>query len=507
MSAHVIAAPDDAFGQQNAHPAEADTALAGAAAGPEALRPLVGRALSAMDSGIARRRGPLSAGGPSAVDADVAAAFGEGPLPQRGIGAAQAVDQLVTALTAGTADPADPACAGHLHCPPLAVAVAADLVASALNPSLDSWDQGPAAIAVEDQMIRSLNALAGFDEAGAGGTFTSGGTESNLTALLLAREHADAPITVLASELAHFSLARAAGVLGLGEDAVVAIPADRDGRLRPDVLDASLAALSGPAVVVATAGTTDLGSIDPLEQIADIVRSHGAWMHVDAAYGGGALLSQSLAPLVAGLAEAHTASLDFHKLGWQPIAAGVLLVRDAALLETLERRVAYLNPVDDERAGFPSTLGRSLRTTRRLDALKLAVTFRALGRDGLGALVDACHGLARHAAAAIEADPRLTLEADPVLTSVVFRFTDDAHGDEVNGALRRRLLREGRAVVGRTELPGSGPGRVRLKLTLLNPHATPADVDAVLADVVDAGLQEQALLRSRAAIVGAGGRR
>lgn len=481
-------------------PAHADTALAGGASGADALRPLVARALSAMDDGINRRHGPLPSGGPTVVSADVAAAFEQEALPSSGIGAGEAIDQLVTALAAGTADPADSGCAGHLHCPPLAVAVAADLVASALNPSLDSWDQGPAAIAVEDEVISALCALAGFDASRAGGIMTSGGTESNLTALLLAREHAGAPVTIVASELAHFSLARAAGVIGLGEDAVVALPADRDGRMPPEALDASLAAIRGSAVVVATAGTTDFGSIDPLEEIAAIAESRGAWMHVDAAYGGGALLSESLAPLLRGLASANSASLDFHKLGWQPIAAGVLLLRDAALLAPLERRVAYLNAVDDEAAGLPSTLGRSLRTTRRLDALKLAVTFRALGREGLGALVDSCHEMARHAASVIEAHPRLELEAEPVLTSVVFRFIDEEDGDELNGALRRRLLDEGRAVIGRTELPGSGPGRVRLKLTLLNPHATRADVDAVFEDLVDAGLREQAAIRSKAPV-------
>ena len=186
-----------------------------------------------------------------------------------------------------------------------------------------------------------------------------------------------------------------------------------------------------------------------------------------------------------GLAQADSIGMDLHKLGWQPVAAGVLLVRDRALLAPLQRRVAYLNAADDEAAGYPSMLGRSLRTTRRADALKLAVSLRALGRDGLGALVDACHDLARHAAATIAAHPRLELDAEPVLTSVVFGYRA---GDDVNAALRRRLLREGRAVVGRTE----DAGRVRLKLTLLNPHARPADVDALLAAIVDAGDREAA---------------
>jgi L-2,4-diaminobutyrate decarboxylase len=165
-------------------------------------------------------------------------------------------------------------------------------------------------------------------------------------------------------------------------------------------------------------------------------------------------------------------ALDLHKLGWQPIAAGVFLARDPAGLDPLAQRAAYLNPADDEEAGYPSLLGNSIRTTRRFDAFKVLVTLRTLGRSGLGALVDACHDLAVHAATRLEASPAWELAAPPVLTSVVFRV----RGAD-NAAIRRRLLESGRAVVGRTDLHGE----VWLKLTLLNPDATPADVDALLA--------------------------
>jgi L-2,4-diaminobutyrate decarboxylase len=155
----------------------------------------------------------------------------------------------------------------------------------------------------------------------------------------------------------------------------------------------------------------------------------------------------------------------------------------------------YLNPQDDEEAGYPSLLGLSLRTTRRADAFKIAVTLRTLGREGLGRLVDTCHVLARDGAEAVRAHPRLELHADPVLTAFLFRYlpedADPAHTDRVNAALRRRLLREGRAVVGRTELPGDGPGRVRLKLTLLNPHTTLAEVERLLHAVAAAGQAEE----------------
>jgi L-2,4-diaminobutyrate decarboxylase len=475
--------------------------LAGA---PGVLEPRIATVLEHLASGAARRGGPLPAGGPSSIAAAVNALCGEALLRDRGTGDHQALAEITELLAAGAADPADPACAGHLHCPPLAVAVAADVAVSALNQSLDSWDQAPAAIAVEERVVSDLAELVGYDRRTAGGVMTSGGTESNLMGLLLARDAAVRALTgvdaatggistargrlrVLCSAVAHFSVQRSAALLGLGEDAVVPVPVDDRHRMDPAALHRVLAGLRAegltPAAIVATAGTTDFGSVDPLPAIAELARAHGAWLHVDAAYGGGALFSTRLAPLLDGLAGADSIALDLHKLGWQPVPAGVFLARTAGSFAPLARQVAYLNPADDEDGGFVSLLGRSLRTTRRADAVKLAVTFRALGRDGLGELVDACHDLARHAADAVAAHPRLELTAAPVLTTVVFRYRG---GDAVNARLRRTLLRDGRAVIGRTEIDG----RVHLKLTLLNPHASRDDVDALLALVAAAGDRE-----------------
>jgi L-2,4-diaminobutyrate decarboxylase len=485
-----------------------DTALAGGADGPAALRPLVDVALDALRLGAHRRGGPLPAGAPAEVARAFAAATDAELLPEQGTGARAALAVLATELTAATADPADPHCAGHLHCPPLAVAVAAEVVAAALNPSLDSWDQGPSATELEPLVIAMLAGLVGYRPGGAAGVITTGGTESNLMGLLLARDAAVLTATgasaaakglgpagprlrFFCSEVAHFSVRRNAALLGLGEEAVVAVPVDRAYRMDPAALTDRLAATvcdgGIPAAVVATAGSTDFGSIDPLPAVAEAAAAHGAWLHVDAAYGGGALFSDRLGSLLDGLSRANSVALDLHKLGWQPVAAGAFLTADAAALAPLSRRVAYLNPADDEEAGYPSLLGHSLRTTRRLDAFKLAVTFRALGRQGIGALVEACHDLARHAAARIDADPRLELAADPVLTTVVFRYRAGVRSSRVNAALRRRLLAAGAAVVGRTEIDGA----VWLKFTLLNPHGRAADVDALLDLVVRAGADEE----------------
>ncbi|WP_308117524.1 pyridoxal phosphate-dependent decarboxylase family protein [Streptomyces anatolicus] len=486
-----------------------NTALSGGTGGPGALEPLLQAVLEALAKGAVRRGGPVPSGTPEELAAEVARVFAEAD-------GGDALHRLTELLAYGSADPADPSCAAHLHCPPLAVAVAADLAVAALNPSQDSWDQAPAATAVETLLLQELARLVGYDPAEAAGVLTSGGTESNLMGLMLARDRVlgraagrqiemsgvagNGPRPrIFASAAAHFSVQRSAALLGLGEDAVVPVPVDHELRMKPEALASALrdcvARGELPVAIVATAGTTDTGAVDPLRTCAALAAEYGAWLHVDAAYGGGALLSDELAPLVDGIALADSVSLDWHKLGWQPVAAGIFLVRKAETYASLARRAVYLNPQDDEEAGYPSLLGLSLRTTRRADAFKIAVTLRTLGRDGLGRLVDACHALARGGAEAVRAHPRLELHADPVLTAFVFRYVpegaDPAHTDRVNAALRRRLLREGRAVVGRTELPGEGPGRVRLKLTLLNPHTTSAEVERLLHTVVAAGQAEE----------------
>ncbi|MEV8362763.1 pyridoxal phosphate-dependent decarboxylase family protein [Streptomyces niveus] len=513
------------------------TALSGGAGGAAALEPLVREVLAALAEGAARRGGPVAAASPADLARGVAETFGAAR-------STEALGRLTELLAHGSADPADPACAAHLHCPPLAVAVAADLAVSALNPSQDSWDQAPAATVLETLLLEEMAGLVGYDPAEAAGVLTSGGTESNLMGLMLARDRvlgaatgrqieltgvpragaggslgsaAGARPRILASAAAHFSVQRAAALLGLGEDAVIPVAVDSQLRMKTGALTAALERCVErgqlPVAIVATAGTTDTGAIDPLRECAELAARYGAWLHVDAAYGGGALLSDRLAPLLDGIELADSVSLDWHKLGWQPAAAGIFLVRKSETYASLARRAVYLNPADDEEAGYPSLLGLSLRTTRRADAFKIAVTLRTLGREGLGRLVDACHELAVAGARAVAAHPRLELHGqagagEPVLTAFLFRYVpadsggagvsagasadaDAVRADEVNAALRRRLLREGGAVVGRTELPGEGPGRVRLKLTLLNPHTTVREVERLLDAVVAAGTAEE----------------
>ncbi|MGW1246022.1 pyridoxal phosphate-dependent decarboxylase family protein [Streptomyces sp. NPDC002535] len=459
------------------------------AADPTALSRLLGTTLDALRDGARTRGGPLPAGGPEAVARRVREALGE-PLPETGHGPDEALRTLVRVLAEGAADPAHPLCAAHLHTPPLALAAAADLAASALNPSMDSWDQAPAASAIEDRVTAALAAEVFPDAPRPDALVTTGGTESNQLALLLARERQGrqgrAVRTVVGAN-AHHSFQRAAWLLGLPEPVVVPTPR---GTLDPAAVREALAALTGPVLVVATAGTTDEGLIDPIPALADLCAAYRADdraddradlpehrhadLHVDAAYGGPLLFSRTHRPLLDGLARARTVTVDLHKLGWQPAAAGLLAVRDAADLAVLGHTAAYLNADDDTEAGLPDLLGRSLRTTRRPDVLKTAVTLRALGRAGLGELVDACMDRAQELADLVEKAPGLDLRARPTLTTVLFRPNGPGPGvtDGTVAAVRRTLLAEGRAVLGRAE----ADGRLWLKATLLNPHATSGDL-------------------------------
>ncbi|MEU3451091.1 pyridoxal-dependent decarboxylase [Streptomyces thermolilacinus] len=515
-----LSAPVSAAESAPASPPLEPGLLAAAPAGLAEVQRLVREIVQECADALRGRGGPLPALGPEDLTGLVDAQFPDGVVPRAGAGRG-AVLALARACAQTTVDLADPRAAAHLQPPSLAVAAAADVLAGIFNASVDTWDSGPYAVEIERRLVKGLCELTGYGP-DAGGVLTPGGSASNLQALLIARDAATAKLRdvrgsglagfgqrplVYCSELAHFSVARACAVLGLGEDAVRAVPVDGRHRMRPEALDALLRRADPdtelPVAVVATAGTTDYGSVDPLPEVTAVAREHGVRLHVDAAYGCGALFSDRLRPLLAGVEEADTVTLDLHKTAWQPAAASVLLARDAAdFAPTTGLRVAYLNPDDDGEAGYDGLLGLSLQTTRRADALKVAATFLALGTDGVGAMLDACHDLALHAERSIAAHPRLALTAGATLSTVVFRYvTDDpAASDRVNGALRRRLLRTGAALVGRTDAPGAdGRPAVHLKLTLLNPRTRATDVDGLLDAVVRAGLAVEAIEEGSAA--------
>ncbi len=397
-----------------------------------------------------------------------------------------------------------PHCCAHLHCPVLIPALAAEVILSTLNQSMDSWDQAPVATHIEQQLVDWLCRLVGY-EGEADGSFTSGGTQSNLMGLLLARDavmareqgagysvqHQGVPADVaryrvLCSEAAHFSIAKSCALLGMGRQAVIPIATDDHGRLCPQALEQELHALKQrgdiPMAVVATAGTTDLGSIDPLQSMARLASVFDCWFHVDAAYGGALLLSGS-ENLLEGIALADSVTMDFHKMFFQPVSCSAFLVKDRDTLSPLCFHADYLSREGDSE---PNLVDKSLSTTRRFDALKMWLSLHHVGLEGFGSMINTLLQLARDTAGLVDDAPQLHLFQLPSLTTVLFTLDDSlipegCCPDEFHQRLRRHLLQSGQAVIAETRINK----RILLKLTLLNPCATLQDMTRLLTKVVE----------------------
>ncbi|MGP6173974.1 pyridoxal phosphate-dependent decarboxylase family protein [Corynebacterium sp. A21] len=395
----------------------------------------------------------------------------------------------------------------HLNCPVTVPAIAAEVLATTVNTAVESWDQATSAALIEKRLLRWTAAQIGFPTGvrsgtNADGVFTSGGTQSNLQALLVAREKAikralseeTAPsrsqvfskLRFFATGNTHYSVARAAHLLGLDESALVKVDQDERGRIDPNKLEQALreAEHQGdlPAVVVATAGTTDRGAIDPLPEIAEICSRHRVHLHVDAAYGGALLVSPARRNWLVGIHLADSVTVDFHKGFFQPVACSAIIFRNATDLTHVNWFADYLNPEFSERLNLADV---SLQTTRRFDALKLWVTLRTLGAECLGEAFDRCCDLAQNAAEQIRAQDCLELLDEPQLSTVLF-----SHRAAGNLAIRDRLFDSAEVIIATTTFRG----QTCLKFTMLDPQMTPESIATVIDHVITAGadiLEEQ----------------
>lgn len=426
-------------------------------------------------------------------------------LPDRGVAPDEVFEKL-GGIISNSLSVSHSNSVAHLHCPPLLTALAAEAATSALNQSMDSFDLGPTATILEQKFVQWLAAEAGLP-ATAGGTMTPGGTQSNYMGLLLARDAflmsrfqwatqkrglppEAVRMRVLCSEVAHFTVEKSVMQLGLGTDAVVRVAVDDQFRLRPESLRSALDDVRSknqlPFAIVATAGTTDFGSVDPLREIAALAKTAGAWLHVDAAYGGVLLFSELHRDRVKGIESADSLGIDFHKLFWQPVPASAFLLRDAGHFKLIELHADYLNPKTHEEQGIPNLVTHSLLTTRRFDVLKLWFSFQLLGRQKLGAMIDRTIDLAVCAADAVSRTASLQLVHGAALSTVVFRYVASRKGvdeDRLNAALRQRLFDQGIAVIGHTRVSG----QQCLKINCMNPAVTDAQMEELVRMVAECG--------------------
>jgi L-2,4-diaminobutyrate decarboxylase len=368
-----------------------------------------------------------------------------------------------------------PSYMGHQVCPPFPTAVIADLLISTLNQSTAVWEMSPIGTIVEQEIVRWLAGLAGYPPESLG-TAVSGGSAANLTGLLAARARwrargGDGTPVILASADTHYSVARAASIMGIPD--VVKIETDDMHRMSIDALRAALQQ-HGDAVlaVVATSGSTATGAFDDLLAVRDAARD--TWLHVDAAHGASVLLSDRLRHLVRGLDRADSLSWDPHKMMWMPLSLGVILVRDAQWLRrAFEADAPYLFHAEREADNIGAV---TIQCSKRADAVKLWLTLRLAGTAPITAALEKVTDITRYLYDLVRASDDFEAMHEPDFNIFCFRFRGT---DEQNLELREKLIRSGEAWITSTVLKGK---RV-LRVTMINPGTKKADVDRMLASL------------------------
>jgi glutamate/tyrosine decarboxylase-like PLP-dependent enzyme len=378
----------------------------------------------------------------------------------------------------------------------------AHAMVSVLNENVGGYWASPVGTTIEKAVIRWLADLADFPPA-TEGVFLSGGSMANMCGIASAfarhfgaayREQGlsalarDAQPLIVCSGAAHFSIRRAAVMLGVGTDNIVSVDTDESFRMRPDALETILEQRQNIVCVVATAGTTNTGAIDPLDEIAALCQKHGIWLHVDAAYGGGGLMSPELRPRYRGIDKADSLVMDMHKWFYQSLDGSLLLYRDASwprrlFYETSDYLTSSDEPVPEQYMFFHI----APELSRRFRALPFYISMRHYGIETLGRNVLHNVRCAEYLAGLIEQHEQLELIAAPQLSILCFRFgpagLDDDAVDRLNVEIRDRVQLEGEYLM--------SPTRVRarpvLRLCIMN-HATRAEhVEGLLESVLRIG--------------------
>jgi glutamate/tyrosine decarboxylase-like PLP-dependent enzyme len=378
--------------------------------------------------------------------------------------------------------------------------VLADWVTSICNNTMHTYQVAPVATLMEHELIKQLNQLIGFDNGN--GIMVSGGSMANTVALLLARHkkcptikeqgYSGKPMVAYVSELAHYSFEKAANTLGIGTQNLVAVDSDACGRLKPEALESAIKSSRKegkvPFFIGLTAGTTVIGSFDPVTETADIARHNGLWLHIDGAWGGPVVFSETHRHLLGDTALANSFTWDAHKLMNVPLTASAILVNDSHSLDQAcaGGGSAYLFHRDENEA---YNLGnKSLQCGRRVDSLKFWLSWKAAGNLGYAQKVDHLMALSAYMQNRIKDHPQLELLAPANFLNVLFRVVPTGKQSEkqlavLNISICKAMLSQDLGFVDYA----SYKGQLGIRYILANEKLTEPHVDRFLEHCLQIG--------------------
>jgi aromatic-L-amino-acid decarboxylase len=412
---------------------------------------------------------------------------------------------------------------GYVASPSTPMGAFADLIASALNQNVTSWRSAPAAAHIERTVVRWLGELIGYDTQ-AQGLLTGGGSLANLTALFIAHRtkagasatrhglwNSGQPMTVYASDQVHFSIVKAADVLGFGREHVRLVKSDErfrlDIRLLRERLASDIRAGLRPFCLVATAGTVSTGAVDALDELASVAEEYGLWLHVDGAYGALAAVDETRRTLFKGIERADSVTLDPHKWLYAPVDAGCLLFRDAVSVRAAcsPGEAAYIRVHERAEEEAFAFWDYGIELSRRFRALKIWMMLRYYGTRRTARAISADNASATELAALVNESEDFELLAPVELSICCFRYVPaelrarlisnneeerartNHELDELNERVMHRVQRGGRAYLSNASLHG----RYALRACITNFRTTSEDLRETLRVVRAAALEEQ----------------
>jgi len=437
---------------------------------------------------------------------DAAARGFDGPLPETGDGALAALTELVERGLEASVASAGPRFFHWVIGGSTPAAQGADWIASTLDQLSSGWPTSPLAVQLELVSFRWLRELFGLDPAMTG-YMTTGAMMANYTGLAAARQWCGeqqglnvaqhgltslAPIPVFSSGLVHVTSSKALAMLGMGRGALTKFARDAAGRLDEDALESALKARGGrPSIVIANAGEVNAGLFDPIARMADLAERHGAWLHVDGAFGLFCRTSPRTVHLADGVERADSVTADGHKWLNVPYDCGFSFVRDAGLSARVFRMDADYLPEQNESEPILCFIGPE--SSRRARSFSVWATLRAYGRLGVRRIVEGHLDLAQYLARRVDESPVLDRLAEVPLNIVCFRYNPRGEGfsedglDRLNAELGDKIIRDGRVYVGKTLFEG----RVALRPAIVNWRTGERDIDLLVKVVEELGASIQ----------------